>query len=79
MAESGRTRFHGGAVSEGVLPHEIGVFVRSDKELDRARGAVDNAGLPFKVLDENLASQGRSAPMLTVKRHGGRAALPTRL
>jgi mRNA-degrading endonuclease RelE of RelBE toxin-antitoxin system len=40
--------------SEGVLPHEIGVFVRSEKELDRARVAVDDAELPFKVLDENL-------------------------
>jgi len=39
---------------EGVLPHEIGVFVRSEKELDRAREAVVDAGLPFKVLDENL-------------------------
>ena len=40
--------------SEGVLPHEMGVFVRSDKELDRARNAVEDAELPFKVLDENL-------------------------
>jgi len=40
--------------SEGVLPHEIGVFVRSDVEFDRARGAVEDARLPFKVLDENL-------------------------
>ncbi len=40
--------------SEGVLPHEIGVFVRSEKELDRARNAVEVAELPFKVLDENL-------------------------
>ena len=40
--------------SEGVLPHEIGVFVRSDKELDRAREAVENAVLSFKVLDEHL-------------------------
>jgi len=40
--------------SEGVLPHEIGVFVRSDKELGRAREAIEYAGLPFKVLDDNL-------------------------
>ena len=40
--------------SEGVLPQEMGVFVRSDKELDRARNAVEDAELPFKVLDENL-------------------------
>jgi mRNA-degrading endonuclease RelE of RelBE toxin-antitoxin system len=40
--------------SEGVAPHEIGVFVRSDAELDRARAAVGKAGLPFKVLDEHV-------------------------
>jgi superfamily I DNA/RNA helicase len=39
---------------EGVAPHEIGVFVRSAAELDRARAAVTEAGLPFKVLDESL-------------------------
>jgi mRNA-degrading endonuclease RelE of RelBE toxin-antitoxin system len=40
--------------SEGVAPHEMGVFVRSDAELDRARAAVAKAGLPFKVLDEHV-------------------------
>ena len=40
--------------SEDVLPHEIGVFVRSENELDRARKAVKDAELPFNVLDENL-------------------------
>jgi superfamily I DNA/RNA helicase len=39
---------------EGVVAHEIGVFVRSHAELDRAREAVKKAGLAFKVLDENL-------------------------
>ena len=38
----------------GVAPHEMGVFVRSAAELDRARGAVDRAGLSFRVLDENI-------------------------
>ena len=36
------------------MPHEIGVFVRSPAELDRARGATEGAGVPFKVLDENV-------------------------
>ena len=40
--------------NKGVLPHEMGVFVRSDKELNRARGAVEDAALPLKVLDEKL-------------------------
>lgn len=40
--------------NEGIAPHEIGVFVRSDAELDRARAAVSKAGLPFKILDEHV-------------------------
>lgn len=40
--------------SEGVAPHEIGVFVRSDAELDRARAVVGKAELPFKLLDEHV-------------------------
>jgi superfamily I DNA/RNA helicase len=39
---------------EGVKPHEIGVFVRSAAELDRARSAVRSAGLVMKVLDEHV-------------------------
>src|SRR6185503_7130234 len=31
----------------GLLPHEFGVFVRSAAQLDRARAAVENAGVPF--------------------------------
>ncbi len=41
-------------MTEGLLPHEIGIFVRSPAELDRARAAVQDAGLAFKVLDENV-------------------------
>lgn len=38
----------------GVLPHEFGVFVRSEKQLDRAMAAVKAANLNFKVLDEHV-------------------------
>ena len=38
----------------GLSPHEIGVFVRSDRELERAKSAVQAAGLPFLVLDEQV-------------------------
>lgn len=41
-------------IDEGVMPHEIGVFIRSVSQLDRARAAVENAGLSFKMLDENV-------------------------
>ena len=36
---------------EGVGVHEIGIFVRSAKELGRARDAVRDASLSFQVLD----------------------------
>ena len=39
---------------EGAEPHEFGVFVRSAAELDRACSAVKDAGLAFKILDENV-------------------------
>ena len=39
---------------DGLLPHEIGVFVRSESELDRAKAAVKQAGLAFTVLDEHV-------------------------
>jgi UvrD-like helicase C-terminal domain len=40
--------------NEGMMPHEMGVFVRSPAELDRARAAVEHTGLPFTVLDERV-------------------------
>ena len=49
----------------GVLPHECGVFVRSAAQLDRAQAAVKEAGMSFKVLDEQSrppAATSRSAP-----------------
>jgi superfamily I DNA/RNA helicase len=39
---------------KGLAPHEMGVFVRSEAELTRARAAVEAAGLPAKVLDDNV-------------------------
>ncbi len=39
---------------EGLMPHEFGVFVRSSAELERAKAAVEAAGLPFVVLDEKV-------------------------
>lgn len=41
----------------GVLPHEIGVFVRSAAQLDRARAAVKESGLASNVLDEHVATE----------------------
>jgi hypothetical protein len=43
-----------GLVRAGFAPHEIGVFVRSGAQLDRARRAVAQVGIAFKVLDEHV-------------------------
>ncbi|HEY2921173.1 MAG TPA: UvrD-helicase domain-containing protein [Candidatus Binatia bacterium] len=40
--------------NQGVVPNEIGVFVRSPAELDRARAAVEKSGLSFTVLDDTV-------------------------
>jgi superfamily I DNA/RNA helicase len=40
--------------TQGVVPNEIGVFVRSPAELARARAAVEKSGLPFTVLDDKV-------------------------
>ena len=39
---------------EGLTPHEIGIFVRSSEQLERAKEAAGKSGLPFKVLDEHV-------------------------
>lgn len=41
-------------MAEGVAAHEIGIFVRSSKEMPRAQAAMKLAGLPYKVLDEHV-------------------------
>lgn len=40
--------------AEGIQSHEMGVFVRSDNELDRAYQAVKSAGLELNILDEKV-------------------------
>lgn len=41
-------------LGDGVAPHELGLFVRSDAQLARARAAVEAAAVPYKVLDERI-------------------------
>jgi superfamily I DNA/RNA helicase len=38
----------------GLLPHEFGVFVRTDQQLSRAEAAVKKAGIPFRILDDHV-------------------------
>jgi superfamily I DNA/RNA helicase len=39
-------------LEEGLLPHEIGIFVRSENELNRAVKAVQKHQIPFQILDK---------------------------
>ena len=41
-------------VDNGLRPEEIGVFVRSNAELPRAKSALDAVGLPHKILDQKV-------------------------
>ena len=50
----------------GVAPQEIGVFVRSAAELDRARAAVKHSGIPYKILDEHVESTGGKIAICTM-------------
>ena len=40
----------------GVTPHEMGVFVRSQAQLERAQVAVEKTGILYKILDENVTT-----------------------
>jgi HEPN domain-containing protein len=41
-------------LKDGLQPHEIGVFVRSERELERARAAVAEAAVPSILLSDKV-------------------------
>jgi hypothetical protein len=53
-------------VEDGVEADEIGVFVRTDAQLGRARAAVEAAGLPYGVLDGNTSAGEGQASVCTM-------------
>lgn len=53
-------------VAKGVQPHELAIFVRSDKELTRGESAARAAGLQFKVLDEHVETTSGSLSICTM-------------
>lgn len=55
-----------GRVSDGLKPHEFGVFVRSDAQLDRATKALKEAGIPSKILDEHVETASGFASVSTM-------------
>jgi superfamily I DNA/RNA helicase len=44
-------------INEGVLPHELAIFVRSNGQIDRAISACKHAGVTFSVLDEKVTAE----------------------
>jgi mRNA-degrading endonuclease RelE of RelBE toxin-antitoxin system len=44
-------------IDNKILPHEIGVFVRSEAELIRAKEAIKTAGMEHKILDDVVETE----------------------
>ncbi len=55
---------------EGLQPHEIGLFVRSDQQFPRARRAIKSAGIPFVEIDERMETQTGRLSLATM--HGAK-------
>lgn len=53
-------------ITDGLAPHELGVFVRSDAQVARAVAAVTGAGIPFSVLDEHVETAHGEACVCTM-------------
>jgi len=41
-------------IADDLAPHEVGIFVRSAGEIERAESAAKAAELPYKILDEHI-------------------------
>lgn len=41
-------------ITEGIVAHEIGIFVRSPAEIGCAQAAVEKTQIPYKILDERV-------------------------
>jgi len=52
--------------SNGLLPQEFGIFVRSDAQIERAKSAVTQAGLKFNVLDDHVETASGYASISTM-------------
>ncbi len=51
---------------EGFEPHEIGIIVRSENELERAEPAIRNSGIAYKLLDSYIQLAYGSAALCTM-------------
>ena len=52
--------------NSGVLPHEFGIFVRSDAQIDRAESAAKEAGMNYKVLDQHVETSSGNVSICTM-------------
>lgn len=52
--------------NDGVMPDELAIFVRSAAELPRARAAAQDAGAPFKILDETVETISGQISIITM-------------
>lgn len=55
-----------GLTGDGYEPHEIGVIVRSDREIPRAEAAMKAADIPYKLLDSYIQLAHGSAAVCTM-------------
>ena len=55
-----------GLIKDGMVPGEIGVFVRSAAEVPRARAALEATGIPYVTLDERVVTVSGSASVGTM-------------
>jgi superfamily I DNA/RNA helicase len=55
-----------GCIDAGSQPEEIGIFVRSEAQLPRAKAALDAAELAYKVLDQKVETTVGSASLCTM-------------
>lgn len=53
-------------LAKGIAPIEIGLFVRSAVELDRARAVVDAAAIPSQLLDDQMADRTNAVAVSTM-------------
>jgi superfamily I DNA/RNA helicase len=53
-------------LNDGIAPEEIGVFVRSESELPRAKRAIEMLDIPYKALDEKVTTTVGSVSLCTM-------------
>ena len=53
-------------IKEGTAAREIGLFVRYDDQLPRAKAAVEKAAIPYRILDDTVETTGGQVSISTM-------------